>query len=54
MKNLTQNTENKQVTEMIEALKQDMYAAHAFGDKEAVKKYWLMMVKLQNTLPENK
>ena len=69
MKNLTQNTENKQVTELtnkntmknleqekratIEALKQDMFAAHAFGDKEAAKEYWLMMVKLQNTLPEN-
>ena len=53
MKNLTQNTENKQVTEIIKALKQDMFAAHAFGDKEAAKEYWLMMVKLQNTLPEN-
>ena len=53
MKNLTQNTENKQVTEIIEALKQDMFAAHADGDKEAAKEYWLMMVKLQNTLPEN-
>lgn len=53
MKNLTQNIENKQVTETIEALKQDMFAAHAFGDKEAAKEYWLMMVKLQNTLPEN-
>jgi len=53
MENLTQNTENKQVTKMIEALKQDMFAAHAFGDKEAAKDYWLKMVKLQNTLPEN-
>ena len=48
MKNLQQE---KRAT--IEALKQDMFAAHAFGDKEAAKEYWLKMVKLESQLPEN-
>jgi hypothetical protein len=44
----------EQLKTKIQKAKQDMYAAHAFGDKKAAKKHWLQMITLEKDLDETK